>query len=903
MSRLKRLLGGLLVPGTLRAREEQRWCRADPFPSGSYNYQFLRSRAEGDFVRHPDLLWSPNPYWRARAGLNAHVRDLADQLGGSVYSDALIVLNPRDFARTEASMLESWARAARDELADCFERLVDSQGFVKAVPGRAFHLEVVPDGGDRVGTRLGLRPGEFATALLPNLHLEAGEDAVPLVEVFVSTGKGRFASAGTFWSDQLAFTVGAHALDNHTIPELDDSALYTLHRFQDQPGLHHRLNGERTDRLAIRTGEAHGGETVQVVDMGREKTLLEVMLVAARAPEAELPRPGEKAGRLGEGARLDLPFGPLPGGAEAGTILPEDVDLGSFGAFSIIPDSLPERIHTLSERGFLFQRVHFGAVMSGYTMDLERGGQLLPEAISPVARFEVRGERVSLTAVGRDLSVDGKPVRQAEQVPLRGASHEISWRGGSAEFTSLRRKDKRWPYLARLSAPRRGTPLAEGETYLLGRDGAACDVPLPDRASTRNILWRDGGKAETVETRSGRVARSRFRTDAILVASKAARIDLTDAGARLHNPSTSCPVHVLRPGGEVVHVKTEGSVDLEPGDELLVGNHVFALLAPGQSEAQKPKKPPAPPVDLTSLPERLESGPGSRGRRPRVGGAAGKLVEPSRTYGALLGISPAGSRPGTTAGSRPGTTAGSRPESAPVTAPPPMPPMPRVGPAAPRPPGGTADRLPTECAPSLSLDPTMEEPVDASGSASFLDADGDEWLFGGGDSPDGAMTIVDDQPDWEQLLAAAADSATRDDEPAVAEVEIDDVSRPFLDRMVGPPPELTDDEPSLAALETVPTDPGEPIEAAAPEPEPAEPEVQAASVTGPQPVEAAELEPEVAVEPPPRTVPRGLSIPSTPPMGPSILSVRRRGGSVGLPSFGLSARRRLSLSSPSQSGD
>ena len=887
MSRLKRLLRGLLVPGSLRAREEQRWCKADPFPSGSYNFQFLRSRAEGDFVRHPDLLWSPNPYWTARAGLNAHVREVADRLGGAVFSDALIVLNPRDFARTEASMLESWSRSAREELADCFERLVDSQGFVKAVPGRAFALQVVPDGSERIGATLGLQPGEFATAMLPNLHLGPGEDAVPLVEVFVSRGDGRFASAGTLWSDQIAFTVGAHGLDNHTIPELGDSALYTVHRFQDQAGLQHKLNGERTDRLALRTGRAHGGETIQVVDMGREKTLLEVMLVASKAPEAELPRPGEKAARIG--APLDLPFGPAPGSPEAGTILPEDVDLGSFGAFSIIPDSLPERIHTLSERGFLLQRVHFGRVMSGYTIDLERGGQLLPEAIEPVARFEVRGDRVSVQAVGRDLVVDGCPVRQAGQVALNGARHEISWREGRLEFESLRRKDKRWPYLARLGTPRRATPLAEGETCLVGRDAAACDVPLPDRMSTRNILWRDGGSAGTVETRGGQVPRDRFRTDAILVASKAASIELTGDGTRLHNPSASCPVHVVRADGETVRVRQDGAVDVKPGDELFIGNHVFALLAPGQTEAEKPTKAPSPPVDITSMPERLEAGPGSRGRRPRVGGAAGKLVEPSRTYGALLGISPAGDRSGMAPVAAP--TPAVRPKVAAELAPQP----------APAPIGSLSGRLLTEFAPSLSLDPTVDRPEPQPGSSRgeadrLLDDAGDSWLLGGAPL-DGAMTVVDDQPDWQQLLEAAADSATRQQAPE-PDRPIDPAgSRPFLERRIGRPPLPTQDEPCLDGLDTVPTIEGadEPVFAVA------EVEVPSAAAA-PAPRVATPVPEPAPAEPPPRNLPRGLSIPSTPTMGPTIQSVRRRGGSVGLPTFGLPARP-PSFPAPSHTGD
>lgn len=877
--RLSRLLRGLFVPASIRSREEQRWCAADPFPSGSYNFQFLRSRAEGDFVRHPDLLWSPTPYWTARAGLNAHVRELADRLGGSVYSDALIVLHPRDFARTQDSMLQSWAAAARQELADCFDRLLDSQGFSRAVPGRSFHLEVVPDAGPRMGTTLGLQPGEFATAMLPNLHLGPDEGSVPLVEVFVSTGGGRFESGGTLWSDQLAFTVGAHALDNCTVAGLGDSALYTVHRFPDQPGLRHKLGGDHVDRLAIKTGQAHGGETVQVVDMGREKVLLEVMLVAARPPLAEMPRPGERAGRLPGGRPADLPFAPLPGGVQGGTILPEDADIGSFGAFSIIPESLPDRIHTLSERAYLLQRVHFSQVMSGYTMDLDRSGQVVPCAQDAVARFEVRGERTGLVACSRDLSLDGRPLRPGEDVPLCGTEHRVSWRGGDLEFRSLRRKDRRWPYLARLATPRRAHPLTGGESWTLGRDHA-CDVLLPDRMTTSNILWRDAGGGETIETRGGAVPRTSVRTDAILVASKAARIDLSGDAPVLHNPSTSCPVHVLRAGGETVRIGHGGRADLLPGDEVLVGNHAFALAGPGDGEpARNAARTPSPPVDLISLPERLDAGPGGRGRRPRAGGASGRLVDASRTVGALLGISPEG---------EPRMDAARVQVAVPPPLPAPLgpPPAPPARPADPR-----DDRLPTCCAPSLSLDVTADG-VDGG------TADGRPH---GDLPPDLALTMVEEEPDWQALAAGAAEAATRGQDypsdPAtsdsgarqdeamveVARVEVETQAHAFLERVVGRMPSPQEAVRDLADLEELaghdPVAGGQP--AAVP-----------AFMPAPCPAAAA----------PARVLPRGLRIPTVPTMGPEIQAVRRRGGSLGLPSFGLPTRRRPAAA-PSVSGD
>jgi hypothetical protein len=695
--RIKRLLRNLIVPGSIRAREEERWCHADPFDSGSYNYQFLRSRTDGDFVRHPDLLWSPNPYWTARAGLNAHVREIADRLGGSVWSDVLLVLHPRDRAKTRESLLESWDRAAEGELSQCFERLVRTQGFVKAAGDRPFHLRVLADGDDELGATLGLRPGEFATALLPNLYLGPTEESVPLVEIFVAPGgDGRFASVGTFYTDQLAFTVGAHALDNHVIEELGDSAIYTVHRFPGESGLHHRLGGEQSDRLALRTGSAHGVNTVQVVDVGRDKILLEVMLVAVQAAGMELPVAGERAGRIVGASDLpDLPFGPLAAAQDGRTILPADLDLGSVGAFSIIPEALPSRIHTLSERAFLFQRVHFGDVMRGYTMEVDRSGIVSPKSADPVVRIEVRGERIVLEALGREVSLDGRPLQAGETVALSGAEHAIAWRGGSASFKSMRKKDRRWPYLGRITTPRRSTPLAEGETWTLGRDRELCDVALPDRLTTANILWRDGADgADHVDVRGGRVPRDRFRTDAILVASRGAEIDLRGSSPTVATCSKTCPVYVVRADGRVERVAEAKPLVLRRDDELLLGNAAFVLLNPAEQESTAvPPRTVTPMTGTPDLPERLTPG---RGRRPRAGGAAGRLVAPERTYGAVLGISPAAER-------------------APVQAQPPSPPDEpdiRVLPAV------RSLALPTDQLPSLSLDLTILDDADA------------EWLLG-----------------------------------------------------------------------------------------------------------------------------------------------------------------------------
>ena len=835
--RLTRMLR-LFVPGSIRAREDARWCYIDPLPSGSYNHQLLRSRAEGDFVRHPDYLWSPTPYWTARGGLNGHLRELADRLDGLVYSDVLIVLHPEDHARTEASMLASWQRAARDELAECFERLVSSQGFTKAFADRPLQLKVVRDGDPALGVTVGLQPGEFATGLLPNLYLGQAECSAPLVEVFAADERGRFGSIGTLYSDQMAFTVGAHALDNGRVERLGDSALYTLHRFPGQPGLHHKVNGERADRVVIETGSAHGGETIRLVDRGRDKVLLEVMLVAARELDSELPDRDEPRGPR---PTVGLP-GFLPAGQLAGTILPEGLDLGTLGAFSIIPDALPQRIHTLSERAFLLQRLHFRGEMLGYCVELDRRGGVAPTVAEPVARFEVAEDRVSVVGVARDLALDGAPIRPGQCVPLRGPSHRLSWRDGELDYRPLRRPaDRKWPYIARLDAPRRSTPLPEGEVWTIGRDGEACDVALPDRSVRSNIRWRDGRDEGLVDVQGGRVDRARFRTDAICVATRAASLDLRAEVPLLENLSERCPIHVVR-GAEVLRLKQGSSVPLEADDELLIGNQAFRLVAPGGAEK------PAEVKQLRPQKERLQEGPGTRGRRPRVGGSSGALVESSKTYRAALGINPQ-------AAGQPSV----RPPRGPAVLPsPPEPPEPpaaavssrslRITPiAAVSPPprqlaqtalvevgDGPVDAqlhdLPTHALPSLSLDPTV-----------------DEW-FTAGDIPsllDGAPTIVDDDPDWRGLLRAASS---------------------LVGSEGGPPPRLSSAGPTQAP------------------PAFSEPATSSPGMDGPRPV------------------PRGLRLDAA--IAPGV-RLRRLRGSGGLPAFGpLPPRRRPpGTATPSASGD
>jgi hypothetical protein len=108
-------------------------------------------------------------------------------------------------------------------------------------------------------------------------------------------------------------------------------------------------------------------------------------------------------------------------------------------------------------------------------------------------------------------------------------------------------------------------------------------------------------------------------------------------------------MHVLRGDGAAVRLKEEASATLEPGDELLVGNQVF-VLRPSPS-ARRRREGPTGVLRRTQIgpmqsgeSQRHEGGPGSKGRRPLVGGSRGRLVENENTYASVLGMSPSADR-------------------------------------------------------------------------------------------------------------------------------------------------------------------------------------------------------------------------------------------------------------------
>lgn len=555
--------------------DAERWLPIDDLSNGYYNYRLMRFCSDGDLVRYPDYIWSSAGYWAARGGLSVHLEEVAERLDGAIYSDLLVLLNREDRKRCLDRLVLSWDDQLEALIERQVERMIEERGWRLATPSRPVRVRVIGDGEPAMGGEpVGLEEGEFATALLPSLYHGAVESSTPLAEVFVRVpkeagGKGGFRSVGTFYDDQLAFTIGRHWLDNGQDPNLPVSALYTLHRFPGQQEINHRLNADLADAYSMVRTTSKQGDTITIQDIAESRPVLEVMLIPANVERAGAQPPREERSAPGD---------PL------GTLIPDGEP--AFGGLTMIPEPEPVPSLVLSRRGVLLQRVHFTGVMRGYRMDITADGTILPLHPAPAARFRVEDGQVYLEPLRRDITLDGLPTQSGRRVLLDKLVHSISFGAVVLVYrVSERRDDPRWPYLAEVTVPAEPAELAVGGTYRIGRDRRKCEIALPDRSIIENILWHPSVNREgKIRTRAGEVPVESFTTDSIMVAGRHAEIDLRGSEPKVRALSKVCPVFVRRSDGKVLRlIAREGGTaqPLAPGDDLLVGNALYRVIVPG----------------------------------------------------------------------------------------------------------------------------------------------------------------------------------------------------------------------------------------------------------------------------------------------------------------------------------
>ncbi len=659
-----------------------------------FNARLRRHAATDDLVEDPEVIWDGGED-SGRGGLRQHLRqsEYGDNLG---FTDVLVILSTDDWHRTLQQLREPWPQRAAQIISEQLWSHCEQHDLHQIFPGRPFGFRFIEDGGHEMqGARLGLLRGEFVTGLLPNLYTGAAARSRPVISVLLNIpGEWEgYQEVGRLLSDQVQFTLGTHWLDNFSHPALRAPALYRLQQYADGSFVHivnpdcsdqYRISSQETDdgpavlTLSDAQGDAVAHMVLAIVDEGPQLLTMseadEPPTVPAAPPAAAEPA---KAAAASSPRGPELPTEPdtPPAAAAPPPAKPAPGPLSEFistasrtfthgGNRTVIPADVDERMLALRERGALFQKVHFARFMAGYDVYLGANGELGTTIKDRAGTFEIRGRSIAFAPHADGIRVDGRPVRPGDHLPLDGR-HTVEIAGQQLEFRDLRGVDvDGWPYLGEVRRNGGTSHMVFGGTYRLGRD-RRCKVRLPDETSNENIVWMpEMAQGGTIRSRNGEIPKSRFYTDSIMVASEHAEIDL-DREPVIVSKARHCYTFVRRGSDVFALHPTQGrpgpqNLDLQPGDEILIGNCVFAVdyppaLAPrpvpSRSELPAPRISPdvlaraavsfdegppsqdSGPLAMTDLP--AAAGLGERGKAPEG------LRLPKAGPDSFMGIDPA----------------------------------------------------------------------------------------------------------------------------------------------------------------------------------------------------------------------------------------------------------------------
>ncbi len=586
-----------------------------------------------DLVERSSLLWELSSRGRRRGGLLHH---LSSEQGDGVagFTDLVLVINRSDWERAELDTGEFWREESTEHLLANLREWCKQTQFNQVFPDRGFQVSLVADGSEALrGHSIGLEPGQFVTALLPNAYRGPLSTSSPVLAVHLNIPGAweGYRKVGMLYSDQLCYTLGNHWLDNFTHEALEAPALYQLQQYPDG-SLVHVINPDYQSRFEVGSVQSaegpsvlavteRGGSPVAFLVLGVVDTFLrdqtsapEDVEEAARKSSAPLrkgsditrikppePAPADErpaAVRLAGGSADDFEGGVgepdkptsrvRPKLATSPKVVPRASASGRLGGdrwhHTIVPDAVEERIFTLKERGALLQRVHFSVFMEGYDVFVSRSGQLGTSLPDPEAHFQVREDKVYFVARTDRVLLAGRPAPVDKAVRLRGEI-EIRIANQLLEYRDLSGVPAEgWPYLGEIRRTAGSTYLVFGSVYRIGRD-RRCKVRLPDEPHNDNLCWRmDMGEGDFIRSRTGDIPKSRFYNDSIMVASLHAEIDL-EGEPMLRNLARHCysfvrrdnDVFALHPARDEKGLR---HLDLLPGDEVMVGNNLFEVSYP-----------------------------------------------------------------------------------------------------------------------------------------------------------------------------------------------------------------------------------------------------------------------------------------------------------------------------------
>ena len=612
--------------------------------SAFYASRLRKHRTDEDLIERPENLWSTLSFNGRKGGLRAHI--IAEKSDGiASFTDVLLVVNQADARRAATIAGEPWTENAARVVSEQFTAFCAKEKFELLYGTRPLRFFIVADGGrDMTHHSFGLDPGEFITGLIPNLYIGPAPRSRAVLAVHLNlpgVWEG-YREVGRLYSDQIVFTLGRHWLDNYHHPSLREPGLYRLQQYPDG-SLTHIISPELQDRYMVRSDQTDAGPAVLTVAEwdGRPVAYLVLAVIDSMTmefnPSEQVPLSAsssdfapEAAGAAERGplaaSFADIPMiptipnAPAPVAAESG----EDATnvmgrvptashaLSDGGTKSkldsrqktIVPDTFETRMLTMQERGALLQKVHFANFMEGYDVYIGPKGQIATMMPGPKATLQVRAGRVALVVHSGGVSVDGKAFDVGRTIPLTGTV-QIEVDGATIQYRDLTgiRVDG-WPYLGELRRNGSGSYLDFGAAYRIGRD-RRCKVRLPDEPHNDNIAWLASvGGGATIRSRTGDIPKSRFYTDSIMVASEHAEVELAGA-PKLRSLARHCYTYVRR-GDEVIALfPREGAggrheADLQPGDEILVGNCLFHVSYPPPERSPGASMPPVDPPKLSA---------------------------------------------------------------------------------------------------------------------------------------------------------------------------------------------------------------------------------------------------------------------------------------------------------------
>lgn len=568
-------------------------------PELEYFNARLRKHAAGeDLVEDPEVIWDGGADG-GRLGLRGHLQhsEYGDNLG---FTDVLVVLSTDDWHRTLQQLREPWPQRAAQIVGEQLWAHCEQHDLHQIFPQRPFGFRFIEDGGHEMrGSRLGLVRGEFVTGLLPNLYTGPVRASRPVISVLLnipSEWEG-YQEVGRLQSDQVQFTLGTHWLDNFCHPALRAPALYRLQQYADGSFVH-IVNPDGKDRYRISSQETEEGPAVLTLSTEDGSALAHMVLAIVdegpvittmgESAAAQLGLPEDELTEVAPRPAIRAPAQPTPAAAAEESISPPSEvftsatrTYGHGGNRTVIPADVDERMLALRERGALFQKVHFARFMAGYDVYLGQGGEIGTTIKDRAATFEIRGRTLALVPHVEGVVVDGRKVHRGDRLQLEGRC-VVEVNGQRLEFRDLRGVDADgWPYLGEVRRNGGTSHMVFGGTYRVGRD-RRCKVRLPDEPSNENIVWMpEMAQGGTIRSRNGEIPKSRFYTDSIMVASEHAEISL-EGEPVLHSQARHCFTYVRRGSDVFALHPTQGrsgprNLDLQPGDEVLVGNCVFAV--------------------------------------------------------------------------------------------------------------------------------------------------------------------------------------------------------------------------------------------------------------------------------------------------------------------------------------